>query len=92
MHRPRVVALLVLGLGVGGCENVCEEVAEEAEASGCAEGLPEDTAGELPEVATECDGEREKYAECLLDFTENVCFITDEERLQVEGCMNGGAP
>ncbi|NUO54882.1 MAG: hypothetical protein HOV80_39075 [Polyangiaceae bacterium] len=88
MKPPRAFFFVALAALTMGCEDVCEEVAEEAEASGCAQGLPEDD-GELPEAATECKGQREQYAQCLLDFTDNVCFITDEERLLVEGCMNG---
>lgn len=88
MKPPRAFFLFALAVFTMGCEDVCEEVAEEAEASGCAQGIPEDD-GALPEAATECDGQREQYAQCLLDFTDNVCFITDEERLLVEGCMNG---
>ncbi len=88
MRAVRVVVGLGLAVLIGGCENVCDEVAEEAEASGCAQGLPEDD-GEVTEVEAECSGSREKYAQCLLDFTDNVCFISSEEAIGVEGCMNG---
>jgi hypothetical protein len=81
--------VLVAGvcLLLAGCENVCDEVAEEAEASGCAQGLPEDDGG-VTEVETTCEGQAEHFAQCLLDFTDNVCFISAEESVQVEACMN----
>lgn len=84
-----VAALALVGLGAAGCESVCDEVAEEAEASGCATGLPEDD-GDVSDEAAECEGEAEKRAQCLLDFTDNVCFITDEESQNVAACMSGG--
>ncbi len=71
-----------------GCENVCDEVAEEAEASGCAGTLPADEES-LPEAATKCEGSRERRAECLLDFSENVCFLSDEELQAIDACVEG---
>lgn len=88
MRAVRVVLVAGICFVVAGCENVCDEVAEEAEASGCAQGLPEDDET-VTEAATECSGQRELYAQCLLDFTDNVCFISADEAIQVEGCMNG---
>ncbi len=90
MRAVRAIVIAGISFFAAGCDNVCDEVAEEAEASGCAQGLPEDDDQGVTEAQSECSGQREQYAECLLDFTDNVCFISAEEAQSVEACMNGG--
>ena len=89
MRAVRAIVIAGVSLIAAGCDTVCDEVAEEAEASGCAQGLPEDDEGAAAAQA-DCSGQRERYAECLLDFADNVCFINAEEAQAVEACMNGG--
>lgn len=92
---------LLLSLAASGCASVCDEVADEAEASGCASGqLPEACAeddadcqsvlcsGEqaVTEDLTVCEGVRERRAQCLLDFTQNVCSISTDEAEELRQC------
>lgn len=84
--RPLLGVCLAFALAAMGCSTVCDEVAEEAEASGCAAGvLPEDVDAEDTELTT-CEGEREARAQCLLDLTDNVCAITEEEAIALAAC------
>lgn len=63
---------------------MCDEVVDEAEANGCALGAPAD-GGETFE-SPECEGAQEQQAQCLLDVTDNVCAITDEEAADLAAC------
>jgi hypothetical protein len=80
----RLVHVLVSCALLGGCSSVCDEVVDEAEANGCALGAPPD-GGESLE-SPECEGDRERRAKCLLDLTDNVCAITEEEERDLAAC------
>ena len=84
--RPPFGVFLAFALASLGCTSVCDEVAEEAEAGGCAVGvLPVDTEAENEDLKT-CEGEREARAQCLLDLTDNLCAITEEEAVTLAAC------
>jgi len=85
---------------LSGCASVCDEVADEAEASGCATGeLPdacvdgecESTLCEGEQAVTQdlavCEGVREMRAQCFLEFTQNVCSISDSESEGLKQCF-----
>jgi hypothetical protein len=83
---------LSLVLAGGGCASICDEVADEAEAGGCAKGvLPEDLDEEATEELTSCEGEREARADCLLELTENVCNISDQEAEALAACYEAAS-
>lgn len=79
--------LLALGLVtlVVGCGTVCDEVVDEAEANGCSLPPPSEEAAESVEEQ-ECEGELEKRANCLLDLTDNLCALSEEEEQAVADC------
>ncbi len=90
----RVLGLALVGVSLaslGGCASICDEAADEAEAGGCAVGvLPEDvTEDEADELAT-CEGGRELRARCLIENTDNVCSITQDEADAVAACVAAG--
>lgn len=74
---------LAASLSLAGCANVCDEVVNEAEANGCTTAPPSD---DETIVEQECEGELEKRANCLLDLTENVCSLTEEEEKALVDC------
>lgn len=79
-----IAGIIFLAALASGCSSVCDEVADEAEAGGCALGvLPADDDGE---ELTTCEGVREARAQCLLDITDNVCAITDEQADELAAC------
>lgn len=80
--------MVVALLGAAGCQTVCDEVAEEAEAGGCAVGVLPDDSNQDSDL--ECSGDRELRATCLLDNTDNVCSITEDEARHVEECIVAG--
>lgn len=67
-----------------GCGTVCDEVVDEAEANGCTNAPPSDDESLDPQ---ECEGDLEKRANCLLDLTDNICAITEEEEKALEACF-----
>ncbi|NUP10305.1 MAG: hypothetical protein HOW73_30005 [Polyangiaceae bacterium] len=78
--------VVVAGVTTVGCSSVCDEVAEEAEAGGCAVGvLPDEEDGNTEEL-TSCEGVREAKAQCLLDLTESVCAVTEDEAAALAAC------
>jgi hypothetical protein len=80
----RIVLVVVWCFLLGGCVSVCDEVVDEAEANGCALGATPD-GGETPD-SPECEGDLERQAQCLLDVTDNVCAITEEEAADLAAC------
>lgn len=79
-----IAGIIFLASLTWGCSSVCDEVADEAEAGGCAVGvLPADDDGD---ELTTCEGVREARAQCLLDLTDNVCAITDEQADELAAC------
>ena len=66
-----------------GCGTVCDEIVDEAEANGCTVAPPTD---DETLDAQECEGDLEKRASCLLDLTDNICALTEEEERAVKDC------
>jgi hypothetical protein len=80
----RFVSVVASCFLLGGCVSICDEVVDEAEANGCALAAPPG-GGAVPEEP-ECEGARERQAQCLLDLTSNVCAITEEESADLAAC------